>query len=197
MIVVLYWFTANFTLCAPMSCVLYRNYEPVEQPVVLQNITLRLTHEALDFLGSHKENSPDQPFFLMMSFIKVHTALFTSSLFANKSIAGEFGDNVEEMDWSVGKIMDALELHGFLNNTLVIFTSDNGPYLETGLDVCFSFFHFSKNFFVIFFALKGGSSGYVIDENGNQVPLKGGKGQNWEGGIRVPTLMYWNNKISP
>lgn len=78
-----------------------------------------------------------------MSYAKVHTALFTSSLFNGTSGVGEFGDNVQELDWSIGKLMDALEENGFLNNTMVIFTSDNGPFLEEGLEVIIKYIIFN------------------------------------------------------
>jgi len=170
-----YYYLGHCTLCARMACVLYEDDQVIEQPVVLQNLTLRFTHEAIRIL---EESSRDQqPFFLFVSYVKVHTALFTSNLFTNVSKAGAFGDNVEELDWSVGKIMDALEQNGLLENTLVIFTSDNGPYLER--------YH------------EGGNSGYINNPQGIPQYLKGGKGQNWEGGIRVPTIAYWKNKIPP
>ena len=133
----LHWYIGNVTLCASRSCVLYRNKEIIEQPFKLDNITLRFTHEAIQFLEKQaaKKEEEKQPWMLFMSYAKVHTALFTSSLFNGTSGVGEFGDNVQELDWSIGKIMDALETNGFLENTLVIFSSDNGPFLEEGHEV--------------------------------------------------------------
>lgn len=128
-----YWYVGNLTLCARMSCLLYRNQQIIEQPVILTNLTLRFTHEAIQFIEKQKDQ--EKPWFLKMSYVKVHTALFSSVLFDGQSGVGAFGDNVAELDWSIGKIMDALEANGFLNNTMVIFSSDNGPYLERGIEV--------------------------------------------------------------
>ena len=108
------------------SCFLMRDYDVVEQPLQLENLTVKFTNEAIDFL--HKNNQG--PFLLFMAFLKVHTALFTSKPFRNHSGHSEFVDNVEELDWSVGQIMDTLEALGLKENTLVYFTSDNGPHLE-------------------------------------------------------------------
>ena len=128
------WYIGNITLCARMSCLLYRNQEIVEQPVILENLTPRLTHESIKFI---ERQTDDTPWLLKMSYIKVHTALFSSRLFKDKTGLGEFADNVAELDWSIGKIMDALEENGFLENTMVIFSSDNGPYLEREEEVGF------------------------------------------------------------
>ena len=146
----LYWYIVNITLAAPRSCLLYRNKEIVEQPFKLDNITLRFTHEAIQFIDKQASKPEKKPWLLLMSYAKVHTALFTSSLFKGTSGVGEFGDNVQELDWSIGKLMDTLEKNGYLNNTMVIFTSDNGPFLEEGLEVSFFYFFFDLifNYFV-------------------------------------------------
>ena len=108
------------------NCVLMRDYEIVEQPVHMENLTVKFTNEANEFLHKNTQG----PFLLFMSFCKVHTALFTSKPFRNHSGHSEFVDNVEELDWSVGQIMDTLEALGLKENTLVYFTSDNGPHQE-------------------------------------------------------------------
>lgn len=111
-------------------CVLMRGYDVVEQPVILENLTLRFTHEAKRFIDKNKA----EPFFLLMSYAKVHTSLFTSPQFEGHSVHGRYGDNVEEMDWSVGEIISSLERWNILSNTFVYFTSDHGPYLEEVVD---------------------------------------------------------------
>ena len=122
----------SFLLCtilamfASINCFVMKNYEVVEQPIVLENLTMRFTDEAINFIRTNK----DSPFLLLVSFAKVHTALFNTRPFANHSIHGRYGDNVEEMDWSVGQIMAAVEELGLKDNTFVYFTSDNGPHLE-------------------------------------------------------------------
>ena len=87
---------------------------------------MRFTDEAVNFIQTNKES----PFLLYMSFAKVHTALFNTRPFTNHSVHGRYGDNVEEMDWSVGQILAAVQELGLKGNTFVYFTSDNGPHLE-------------------------------------------------------------------
>ena len=119
------------------------------------------TKEAVDFIGRNK----DKPFYLYYAHNAVHTPIYPGAAFAGKSQNGRFGDWVEEVDWSVGQVLDALRSQGLDKDTLVIFTSDNGPWLIRGTD--------------------GGSAG----------PLRGGKGSTWEGGVRVPTLAWWPGHV--
>jgi len=171
-------YVLSTTLLSQHSCVLYRDDVLVEQPVQLENLTVRFTDEATSFIHSQSPNDP--PFFLFMSYVKVHTALFTSPAFKGKSEHhGEYGDNVMEMDWSVGQIINALQTKDLLHDTLIFFTSDNGPFLERGK--------------------RGGFAGYDLDSSlpPSQSLLKGGKGQTWEGGIRVPGIVHWPARIKP
>jgi arylsulfatase A-like enzyme len=119
------------------------------------------TKEAIDFITRSK----DQPFYLYFAHNAVHTPIWPGAAFAGKSQNGRFGDWVEEVDWSVGQVLDALRSQGLDKDTLVVFTSDNGPWLSKGAD--------------------GGSAG----------PLRGGKGSTWEGGVRVPTLAWWPGRV--
>ncbi|MCP5559491.1 MAG: sulfatase-like hydrolase/transferase [Verrucomicrobiaceae bacterium] len=125
-------------------------------------IVERYTDEAIKFIRSSKE----QPFFLYLPHTAVHTPIHPGAAFAGKSNNGRFGDWVEEVDWSTGRILDTLRELKLAENTFVLFTSDNGPWLIKGSD--------------------GGSAG----------PLRGGKGSTWEGGVRVPTIAWWPGKIS-
>ena len=117
---------ATLTMLAGFNCILMKDYDVVEQPIILENLTMRFTDEAVNFIRANK----DSPFLLYMSYAKVHTALFNTKPFTNHSVHGHYGDNVEEMDWSVGQIMVAVEKLGLKENTFVYFTSDNGPHLE-------------------------------------------------------------------
>jgi len=97
----------------------------------------------------------------------VHVPLFVSDEFRNTSARGLFGDAVEEIDWSVGRVLDTLRREGLAESTFVIFTSDNGPWLT--------------------FNLLGGSAGL----------LREGKGCTYEGGMREPCIMWWPGRIEP
>lgn len=168
-----YHYTINYTLLSPFSCLLYRNTKIIEQPVLLDSMTQKLVLESKEFIDQNKEN----PFFLFFADIKVHTALFTGDEFRNRSGKGEFVDNMEEMDWGVGEIIHHLEKLKLLENTILFFTSDNGPFLEEGHEA--------------------GTTGFVRNSQGELKPLRAGKGQNFEGGIRVPGIVSWKGKIEP
>jgi arylsulfatase A len=140
---------------------LLRDTTVVERPVDQSTITRRYTEEAVRFI---RERS-DGPFFLYLAHTMPHIPLFTSQEFVGVSSRGLYGDVVEELDWSMGRIREALEDEGIERNTLVLFISDNGPWLvqETA----------------------GGSSGLLRD----------GKGTTWEGGMRVPMIAWWPGTV--
>jgi arylsulfatase A-like enzyme len=123
----------------------------------------RYTEEAVSFIRASK----DRPFFLYFPHTAVHTPIHPGKAFQGRSQNGRFGDWVEEVDWSVGRVLDTLRELKLDENTLVVFTSDNGPWLVKGQD--------------------GGSA----------LPLRGGKGSTWEGGVREPSLAWWPGKIAP
>ncbi len=125
-------------------------------------IVEKYTAEAVGFIKANK----DKPFFLYLPHNAVHTPIHPGEKFRGKSDNGRFGDWVEEMDWSVGQVLDTLRELKLAENTLVVFTSDNGPWLVKGPD--------------------GGSA----------KPLRSGKGSTWEGGVRVPALAWWPGKIA-
>lgn len=110
-------------------CVVMRDFDIVEQPIQLENLTVRFTNEAKKFVKRNKNG----PFLLFFSFAKVHAVLFSSPRFKGHSKHGRYGDNVEEMDWSIGEIIKTLEKENLLDNTFVYFTSDHGPFLEIKL----------------------------------------------------------------
>jgi arylsulfatase A-like enzyme len=109
-------------------CPLYRNTEQVEADIlnILPEVTGRYTSEAIAVI----EEAKGQPFFLYLAHTFPHQPLAASANFAGKSQAGKYGDAVEEIDWSVGQIVDALDRAAIADNTLIIFTSDNGPWFE-------------------------------------------------------------------
>ena len=140
-----------------------RNGEVIERPADQTTLTRRYTEEAIKFIGANKNGS----FFLYLAHTMPHVPLFASEKFQGKSPRGIYGDVVEELDWSVGQILDALRAEGLAENTLVIFTSDNGPWLTQGP--------------------QGGSAGLLRD----------GKGSTWEGGMRVPGIAWMPGRIRP
>src|SRR5512133_2376476 len=125
-------------------------------------LTTDYTERAVRFIDQHK----NVPFFLYLPHSMVHIPLGVSEKFRGKSKQGLYGDVMMEVDWSVGEIMKALERNGIGNNTLVIFTSDNGPWLNFG------------------------------NHAGTTGGLREGKGTSWEGGQRVPCIMRWPDVIS-
>jgi len=103
---------------------LYRNYECLSPDFTeMDQLTGLYTREAVQFIHESK----GKPFFLYLAHTYPHTPMYASEKFRGKSLGGIYGDCVEEIDWSVGEVMQALEEDGVLDNTLVIFTSDNGP----------------------------------------------------------------------
>jgi len=124
-------------------------------------LTTWYTEHAVKFIDSHK----DGPFLLYLAHNMPHVPLHVSDKFRGKSERGLYGDVIEEIDWSVGQVMDALKRNGLEENTWVIYTSDNGPWLSYG------------------------------DHAGSAFPLREGKGTNWEGGTREPCIMRWPGKI--
>ncbi len=140
---------------------LYRNDRVIESPVRQATLTQRYTEEAIHFI----ERSRSAPFFLYVAYAMPHVPLAASQDFRGRSSYGIYGDAVEEIDWSVGRIMAALARYGLDRNTVVVFSSDNGPALGT--------------------SHRGGSAGV----------LRGGKGTTWEGGVRVPCLIRWPARI--
>lgn len=105
---------------------LYHNTLVIEDPVDQTTLTQRYTDEAVRFIKANRE----QPFFLYLPHTFPHTPLYTAAPFEGESAAGLYGDTVETLDWSTGQILDTLDSLGLDDNTLVIFTSDNGPWFE-------------------------------------------------------------------
>jgi arylsulfatase A len=140
---------------------LLRDEQVVERPADQSTITRRYTEEAVKFIRGHKA----EPFFVYLPHNLPHVPLFRSDEFVGHSERGLYGDVVEEVDWSVGQVLQTLRDEGLAENTLVWFSSDNGPWL--------------------IYDDHGGSAGL----------LKDGKGSTWEGGMRVPGIAWWPGRV--
>lgn len=124
-------------------------------------LTTLYTERAVDFIQRKKAG----PFFFYLAYAMPHVPLFVSDKYSGKSKQGLYADVIMEIDWSVGEVMKALENAGVAKNTLVIFASDNGPWLSYG------------------------------NHAGSPGPLREGKGTSWEGGIRVPGILRWPGHV--
>ena len=107
-------------------CQMMANDTIVEQPMIFTNSTYVLTNHTIDFIKNAV--GMGAPFFHVTTFVHVHTPLFTAPQFANVSEGGFFGDNLVEMDWAAGQIINTIDELGIADNTLIIFISDNGPF---------------------------------------------------------------------
>jgi arylsulfatase A-like enzyme len=147
---------------------LLRDETVIEQPVVQESLTKRYTEEAVGFIRScARVPRQGRPFFLYLAYTFPHVPLHASPAFRGKSPRGLYGDVVEELDASVGQILQTLREEKLADSTLVVFTSDNGPWLAQGLNA--------------------GTAGL----------LRAGKGTTWEGGVRVPCVAWWPGTIAP
>jgi len=140
---------------------LMRNEEIIERPADQTTITKRYTEEAIKFIDENQ----DKPFFVYLAHSMPHVPLFRSPEFEGVSRRGYYGDVIEEIDWSVGQVLQKLRDTDLDENTLVVFCSDNGPWLPYG------------------------------DHGGSAGPLRDGKGSTFDGGMREPTIFWWPQTI--
>ena len=145
-----------------MRSVVYMRDNEVEEFEVDQTYTTqKYTEEALSFI----DQASDSPFLLYVAHNQPHVPIYASPDFQGKSNRGLYGDVIQEIDWSVGQILKKLEEKGILENTLIVFSSDNGPWLV------------------------------MEDHGGSAGDLREGKQFTFEGGVRVPTVAMWKGKI--
>jgi arylsulfatase len=141
--------------------VLIEGEETIEVKPDQSRLTRRYTEKAVEFIKKNK----DRPFFLYLPHTMPHVPLYASDAFKGKSKQGLYGDVIMEIDWSVGQILKTVKQLGIDDKTVVIFTSDNGPWLSKG------------------------------DHGGCAKPLRDGKFATYEGGMREPAIMRWPGKI--
>ena len=139
----------------------------------LEEVDLTFLKKSLNFLEEHAKNSPKKPFFLFHSAQAVHLPSFPGDAFKGKTDSGPHGDFIFELDFIVGELMNALKKHGFAENTLVVFTSDNGPEVPTVINMRKTHKHDGAR------------------------PWRGVKRDNWEGGHRVPFIARWPGRVKP
>ena len=139
----------------------YRGAKVVERDPDQAKFTRRFTDLAVEFVARHQH----EPFFLYLPHVMPHVPIFASPDWKGKSSAGAYGDVVEELDWGVGEVLAALKRYDLEKNTLVLFLSDNGPFLSYGTHA--------------------GSAG----------PLREGKLTTFEGGVRVPCIARWPGRV--
>ena len=152
---------------------LYRNAERVEHPVDQDQLTLRYTAEIVDVI---REKS-DKPFFAYLAYNMPHLPLRTAGRFRGKSRSGLYGDVIEAIDWSAGEILQTLDETGQRDETIVVFTSDNGPWLNLPNRML--------------------SGGVVPWQAGSPGPWRGAKHTTYEGGVRVPFIVRWPGTVPP
>lgn len=150
---------------------LYRNEKLIEPKTDMATLTRRYTDEAIRFI---KQNQ-DAPFFVYVPHTMPHTRLDASDPFKGNSSRGLYGDVIEEIDFNVGRILDALTEMELASQTYVLFTSDNGPWLIKNKD------HADGNL--------------PSDHGGSAGPLRSGKVSTFEGGIRVPTILWGPERV--
>jgi len=150
---------------------LMQDDKPIEDTVLQEFLTVRYTEKALKFIDVNHEN----PFFLYLAYSMPHLPINTTEDFKGKSTAGLYGDVIQTIDWSAGQIISKLQELGIDQNTMVVFTSDNGPWLYLPDRM-----------------LQGGNEWWHVGSPGL---LHGAKGTTYEGGNRVPGIISWPGKI--
>jgi arylsulfatase A len=150
---------------------LYENTKKIEQPVDQDTLTTRYTEHAVDFI----EKAKDEPFFLYLAHSMAHLPIHTTDKFRGKSRAGLFGDVMQTIDWSVGRIIETLRKTGKEDKTIVVFASDNGPWLDLPTRM-----------------LQEGNLPWHAGLPGH---LSGAKHSTLEGGPRTPCIVKWPGQI--
>ena len=153
----------------------HKDNEPAGKTRDMGSLTRLYTDKAIDFLENRRDKK--KPFVLYIAHTMMHTIIDASERFRGKSAGGLYGDVVEEFDFETGRLLDALDKLGLRDNTLVIYTSDNGPWNQPAYTD----------------RKKGHPKGSIFW--GEAGPLRAGKGSCYEAGVRVPCIVRWPDKV--
>ncbi|MEE3231135.1 MAG: sulfatase-like hydrolase/transferase, partial [Planctomycetota bacterium] len=153
----------------------HKDNEPAGKTRDMGSLTRLYTDKAIDFLENKRDKT--KPFVLYLAHTMMHTIIDASERFRGKSAGGLYGDVVEEFDFETGRLLDALDKLGLRDNTLVIYTSDNGPWNQPAYTD----------------RKKGHPKGSIFW--GEAGPLRAGKGSCYEAGVRVPCIVRWPGKV--
>lgn len=168
--------------------VMYRDTTVVEYPVNQDSLTVKYTAEAIRFIRQHSQGQ--QPFFFYLAYNMPHLPIHTTIDFFGRSGAGLYGDVIETIDWSVGQVLKTLREEGVLENTIVYFASDNGPWQNA-----------PPRMFLIPKEREGSNWKIPLGNKpwnvGSSGPLRGYKHTTYEGGPRVPAMIRWPGHIKP
>ncbi len=152
---------------------LYRGTEIIEHSADMENLPVRFLNDALNFIDQHQS----EPFYLHYANIETHVPWFIPSIFQGKSQAGSYGDAIEFMDWTLGQLTAFLQSRGLDQNTLIVFSSDNGMLTKRGIDYETTYGRFGR-----------------VDDTVKHI-LRGSKHTVWEGGTRVACIAAWPGKV--
>ena len=164
-----YWGTLGANDSARV--VFHENNQEVGRSQDMASLTRIYTDKSIGFIEANK----DKPFFLYLAHTMVHSVIDASGEFKGKSKGGLYGDTVEELDYHTGRLLDALDELGLRHDTIVIFTTDNGPW---------------NNFQEVLRKKHNGAIAW-----GSSGPLREGKGSTYEGGLRVPCIVRWPDRV--
>lgn len=152
---------------------LYRDAQPLDEPIDQDALTVRYTDEAVRYI--ERSAATAQPFFLYLAHNMPHLPLHAAARFRGQSRAGLYGDVIQMLDWSTGQLLDALARASLTDRTIVIFTSDNGPWSNMPARML--------------------QEGITRWDGGSAGPFRDAKGTTYEGGLRVPAIVKWPGRL--